>query len=187
MYEILTRGRLMTSSIDEVVVRKLPVAESKSVWKERCLEAPFVVSDEMEVEVPVLRNAPHDGSNLMKTENAGGRVWFIERDLIQGHGGIRQEWREKEENKETNIMSSFWVAITWQKQQNETSCWHPWTRDFKRTHHQRRTSFLPKKCRKSQSLSAIIYRRRTNFGHRNNWASPRGPAVKSKVLIIEGY
>lgn len=24
----------------------------------------------MEVEVPVLRNAPHDGSNLMKTENA---------------------------------------------------------------------------------------------------------------------
>lgn len=40
---------------------------------------------------------------------------------------------------------------------------------------------------KNQSLSAIIYRRRTNFGHRNNWASPRGPAVKSKVLIIEGY
>lgn len=40
---------------------------------------------------------------------------------------------------------------------------------------------------KNQRLSAIIYRRRTNFGHRNNWASPRGPAVKSKVLIIEGY
>lgn len=138
-----------------VVVRKLPVAESKSVWKERCLEAPSVVSDEMEP-VPVLRNAPHDGSNLMKTENAGGRVWFIERDLIQGHGGIRQEWREKEENKETNIMSSFWVAITWQKQQNETSCWHPWTRDFKRTHHQRRTSFLLKKCRKRGKESKFV-------------------------------
>lgn len=40
---------------------------------------------------------------------------------------------------------------------------------------------------KNQSLSAIIYRRRTNFGHRNSRASPRGPAVKSKVLIIEGY
>lgn len=95
-------------------------------------------------------------THLMKTENAGGRVWFIERDLIQGHGGIGQEWRGKEENKETNIMSSFWVAITWQKQQNETSCWHPWTRDFKRTHHQRRTSFLPKKCRKRGKESKFV-------------------------------
>lgn len=51
-----------------------PTPQKMYVRKERCLEAPSVVSDEMEVEVPVLRNAPHDGSNLMKTENAGGRV-----------------------------------------------------------------------------------------------------------------
>lgn len=82
MYEIFICGWLMILLIDEVVVWKFLVVESKSVWKERCLEVLFVVFDEMEVEVFVLCNVLYDGSNLMKIENVGGRVWFIERDFI---------------------------------------------------------------------------------------------------------
>lgn len=35
--------------IDDTLIRKLPVGESKSVWKKRCLESPSVVFEEMEV------------------------------------------------------------------------------------------------------------------------------------------
>lgn len=69
MYEIFICGWLMILLIDEVVVWKFLVVESKSVWKERCLEVLFVVFDEMEVEVFVLCNVLYDGSNLMKIEN----------------------------------------------------------------------------------------------------------------------
>lgn len=55
--------------IDDIVVWKFLVVESKSVLKERCLEVLFVVFDEMEVEVFVLCNVLYDGSNLMKIEN----------------------------------------------------------------------------------------------------------------------
>lgn len=51
MYEIFICGWLMILLIDEVVVWKFLVVESKSVLKERCLEVLFVVFDEMEVEV----------------------------------------------------------------------------------------------------------------------------------------
>lgn len=69
MYEIFICGWLMILLIDEVVVWKFLVVESKSVLKERCLEVLFVVFDEMEVEVFVLCNVLYDGSNLMKIEN----------------------------------------------------------------------------------------------------------------------
>lgn len=82
----------------------------------------------MEVEVPVLRNAPHDGSNLMKTENAVQDLPLIneeeEFDLLRVIYSKDMEELDKNEgeNKETNIMSNFWMAISWQKLQNETSC-----------------------------------------------------------------
>lgn len=93
--------------IDDIVVRKLPVAEGKSVLKERCLEAPSVVSDEMEVEVPVLRNAPHDGSNLMKTENAVQDLPLIneeeEFDLLKEILSKDMEELDKNEGKKRKI------------------------------------------------------------------------------------
>lgn len=189
----------MTSSIDEVVVRKLPVAESQSVLKERCLEAPSVVSDEMEVEVPVLRNAPHDGSNLMKTENAVQDLNLIneeeEFDLLKEILSKDMEELDKNEGKKRKI-------------KKPTSCpvfgWPFHGRNYRTKpvvdilEHGISKEHIIKdelvsclrnveRGEKNQRLSATIYRRRTNFGHRNNWASPRGPAVKSKVLIIEGY
>lgn len=189
----------MTSSIDEVVVRKLPVAESKSVLKERCLEAPSVVSDEMEVEVPVLRNAPHDGSNLMKTENAVQDLPLIneeeEFDLLKEILSKDMEELDKNEGKKRKI-------------KKPTSCpvfgWPFHGRNYRTKpvvdilehgiskEHIIKDELISclrnvERGEKNQRLSATIYRRRTNFGHRNNRASPRGPAVKSKVLIIEGY
>lgn len=185
--------------IDDIVVRKLPVAESKSVLEERCLEAPSVVSDEMEVEVPVLRNAPHDGSNLMKTENAVQDLPLIneeeEFDLLKEICSKDMEELDKNEGKKRKI-------------KKPTSCpifgWPFHGRNYRTKpvvdilehwiskEHVIKDELVSclrnvERGEKNQRLSATIYRRRTNFGHWNNRASPRGPAVNSKVLIIEGY
>lgn len=108
---------------------------------------------------------PTRGSNLMKTENAVQDLPLIneeeEFDLLKEILSKDMEELDKNEGKKRKIKKPtscpvFWVAISWQKLQNETSCWHPWTRDFKRTHHQRRTSFLPKKCRKRGKESKVV-------------------------------
>lgn len=75
----------------------------------------------MEVDVPVLPNAPHDSSNLMKTENAAQNLLLLneeeELDLLKeilskDMEEFDKEEGGKEENKETNIMSCLLVAMT---------------------------------------------------------------------------
>lgn len=70
----------------------------------------------MEVDVPVLPNAPHDSSNLMKTENAAQNLLLLneeeELDLLKEILSKDKEEGGKEENKETNIMSCLLVAMT---------------------------------------------------------------------------
>lgn len=61
----------------------------------------------MEVEVPVLRNAPHDGSNLMKTENAVQDLNLIngeeEFDLLKEILSKDMEELDKNEGKKRKI------------------------------------------------------------------------------------
>lgn len=93
----------------------------------------------------------------------------------------------REENKETNIMSSLLVAMTdLQKlmtEQNQllTSLNTGLRKNTIITDElvfcQRNTE----RRERDQHLSASRYRRMINFEHRNRRASPRRPAVKSKV------
>lgn len=122
----------------------------------------------MEVDVPVLPNAPHDSSNLMKTENAAQNLLLLneeeELDLLKeilskDMEEFDKEEGGKEENKETNIMSCLLVAMTdLQKlmiEQNQllTSLN---TGLRKNTYHHRQTSLLPKKCRKKGKGSKVV-------------------------------
>lgn len=57
--------------IDGILIHKLPVEESKRVWKKRCLEAQsFVCLRRDGGWSTVLASATHDSSNQMNTENA---------------------------------------------------------------------------------------------------------------------
>lgn len=178
MLEILTRGRLMIPSFKE----------SKSVWKKRCLEAPSVVFEEMEVEVPELPSAPQSSTNLMNTENAAMDLPLLNEEeefdllkeiLFEEMEDFDNEERSKEESKESNIMSSLLVAMTdLQKlitKQNQllTSLNTGLRTNTIITDELVSCLTNIERRERDQRLSASSYRKRTNFGQRNNRASPR--------------
>lgn len=153
--------------------------------------------EEMEVRVPELPSAPHNSTNLMKTENAALDLPLLNEEeecdllkelLSEDMEEFDKEEMSKEESKESNVMSSLLVAMTdLQKlmtEQNQllTSLNTGLRKNTIITDELVSCLRIVERRERDQRLSASSYRRRTNFGQRNNRASPRRPRVKSKVI-----
>lgn len=117
----------------------------------------------MEVEVPVLRNAPHDGSNLMKTENAVQDLNLIneeeEFDLLKEVLSKDMEELDKNEGKKRKIKKPTSCPVFGWPLHGRNNRTKPVVDILEHgisKEHIIKTSFLPKKCRKRGKESKFV-------------------------------